>query len=333
MEVLSEHLCQGWLEGYLLSGRHGLFASYEAFAMVSSSMTVQHSKWLEAAGELDWRASVASLNILLTSTCWRQDHNGFSHQGPGLIDTVLSMQGTVTGIYLPPDANCLLHVANACFRSRDHVNLLIIDKQPELQWLGIDEAGKHLLRGASIWDWAGNEGAGSDVDVILACAGDVATQETVAAAWWLQRNVPELRIRVVNVIDLMSLATPDVHPHSMSDAEFVHLFTGDKPVIFAFHGYRQAIHQILHGRINPGRFHVRGYREQGTTTTPFMMVALNGMSRYQLAAEALRRSLRLREESQRLIQRAEQLVQQAAAYAVDHLQDMPEISNWVWSGP
>ncbi|HTE86537.1 MAG TPA: phosphoketolase family protein, partial [Dehalococcoidia bacterium] len=239
MEVLSEHLCQGWLEGYLLSGRHGLFATYEAFAMVSASMTVQHAKWLEAAGQLDWRSSVASLNILLTSTCWRQDHNGFSHQGPGLIDVLLSKRGTVTGIYLPPDANTLLCVADSCFRSRDQVNLIVIDKQPELQWMDLNAASEHFAQGAAIFPWAGNESDGNDVDVILASAGDTATLETMAAAWWLRHNVPDLRIRVVNVIDLMCLATADTHPHGLSEADFVRLFTADRPVIFAFHGYQR----------------------------------------------------------------------------------------------
>jgi len=333
MEVLSEHLCQGWLEGYLLSGRHGLFATYEAFAMVSASMTVQHAKWLEAAGQLDWRSSVASLNILLTSTCWRQDHNGFSHQGPGLIDVLLSKRGTVTGIYLPPDANTLLCVADSCFRSRDQVNLIVIDKQPELQWMDLNAASEHFAQGAAIFPWAGNESDGNDVDVILASAGDTATLETMAAAWWLRHNVPDLRIRVVNVIDLMCLATADEHPHGLSEADFVRLFTADKPVIFAFHGYQRAIHQILHGRVNAERFHVRGYREQGTTTTPFVMVALNGMSRYQLAAEALRRSPRLRGQTERLIQRCNHDLQRAVDYTVEQFEDMPEVRNWIWSEP
>jgi len=333
MEVLSEHLCQGWLEGYLLSGRHGLFATYESFAMVSASMTVQHAKWLEAADQLDWRASLASLNILLTSTCWRQDHNGFSHQGPGLIDVMLSKRGTVTGIYLPPDANTLLCVADSCFRSRDQVNLIVIDKQPELQWLDLNAAVDHFARGAGIWPWAGNDSDDDRVDVVLASAGDTATLETMAAAWWLRHNVPDLRIRVVNVIDLMCLATPEVHPHGLSEAEFVRLFTADRPVIFAFHGYQRAIHQILHGRVNAERFHVRGYQEQGTTTTPFVMVALNGMSRYQLAAEALRRSPRLRGQTERLIQRSNHSLQRALDYTVEHFEDMPEVRNWVWSEP
>ncbi|HEX6630077.1 MAG TPA: phosphoketolase family protein, partial [Gemmatimonadaceae bacterium] len=288
MEVLSEHLCEGWLEGYLLTGRHGLYATYEAFAMVSASMTVQHTKWLEEAGRLAWRAPVASLNILLTSTCWRNDHNGFSHQGPGLIDVMLSKRGTVARVYLPPDANSLLSVADHCLRSRDYVNLIVIDKQPQLQWLSMPDAIAHAERGASEWTWAGtppgDDAAGGEPDVVLACAGDTPTYETVAAAWWLRRHVPELRLRVVNVIDLMTLFPQDVHPHGMPAARFDALFTRERPVTFAFHGYERAVHALLHGRPAPDRFHVRGFREQGTTTTPFDMVVLNGMSRYHLAA-------------------------------------------------
>src|SRR2546423_6575786 len=287
MEVLSEHLCHGWLEGYLLTGRHGLFATYESFAMVSASMTVQHAKWLEEGIKLAWRKSIASLNILLTSTCWRNDHNGFSHQGPGLIDAVLSKKGNVARIYLPPDANCLLSVADHCLRSRDYVNLIVIDKQPQLQWLDMEAAIAHSAAGASVWEWASNDGGG-EPDVVLGCAGDIPTLETVAAAWWLRRNAPELKVRVVNVVDLMTLFPREVHPHGMDETRFVELFTADRPIVFAFHGYQRAIHEIVHGHVNAERFHVRGFNEQGTTTTPFDMVVLNGMSRYHLAAEALR---------------------------------------------
>jgi xylulose-5-phosphate/fructose-6-phosphate phosphoketolase len=332
MEVLSEHLCQGWLEGYLLSGRHGIFASYEAFAMISASMTVQHAKWLEAMEALPWRAPVSSLNILLTSTCWRQDHNGFSHQGPGLIDVVLSKRGTVARIYLPPDANSLLCVADHCLRSRNYVNLIVIDKQPELQWMDLKTAVEHCKQGASIWDWAGNDG-GREPDVVLAAAGDTATLETVAAAWWLRRNAPELRVRVVNVIDLMSLFPSDLHPHGLSPDDFIRLFTVDKPVVFAFHGYQRAIHEVIHGRASDERFHVRGFREQGTTTTPFDMVILNGMSRYDLAAEALRRAGQHLPHATDLIQKCEDLVEQAVAYSHAELQDQPEIRDWVWTDP
>ncbi|HMA35808.1 MAG TPA: phosphoketolase family protein, partial [Chloroflexia bacterium] len=294
LEILSEHNCEGWLEGYLLTGRHGLFATYEAFAMVSASMTVQHTKWLEEAINLPWRESIASLNILLTSTCWRNDHNGFSHQGPGLIDVMLSKRGTVARIYLPPDANCLLAVADHCFRSRNYVNLIVIDKQPQLQWLAMDAAIVHCERGASIWDWAGTA-AGAEPDVVLASAGDVVTLEIVAAAAWLRHHIPELKVRVVNVVDLMTLFPPAVHPHGMNETDFVNLFTADKPVIFAFHGYARAMHQILHGRANPGRFHVRGFIEQGTTTTPFGMLLLNKASRYHLINDVVNNVPQMRE--------------------------------------
>ncbi len=329
MEVLSEHLCEGWLEGYLLTGRHGLFATYEAFSMVSASMIVQHTKWLEEATRLPWRESIASLNILLTSTCWRNDHNGFSHQGPGLIDVMLSKRGTVARIYLPPDANCLLSVADHCLRSLNYVNLIVIDKQPQLQWLGMEEAIDHCARGASIWQWASNDG-GEEPDVVLGCAGDIPTLETVAAAWWLRKHAPELKVRVVNVVDLMTLFPRQFHPHSMDETQFVNLFTANKPVIFAFHGYPRAVHEIVHGRVNAERFHVRGFNEQGTTTTPFDMVVLNGMSRYHLCIEALRRAPRVR-EAQRLIAECNRLITRAVEYSREHLEDVPEIRDWVWT--
>lgn len=338
MEVLSEHLCEGWLEGYLLTGRHGLYVTYESFAMVSASQTVQHTKWLEEAINLEWRAPVASLNILLTSTCWRNDHNGFSHQGPGLIDVMMSKRGSVARIYLPPDANSLLTVADHCFRSRNYVNLIVIDKQPQLQWLSIEEAVEHAARGASVWHWAGNEvGSGRskakadrEPDVVLACAGDTPTLETVAAAWWLRRLAPDLRVRVVNVIDLMTLFPPEDHPHGMSDDAFNQLFTADKPVIFAFHGYQYLVHQMLHHRSHPGRFHVRGFNEQGTTTTPFDMVILNAMSRFHLAAAAIRRS-RLNSVHGDAIERLETMINDAERYSREQLQDTPEIRDWVWT--
>src|SRR5437016_3110552 len=292
MEVLSEHLCEGWLEGYVLTGRHGLFATYEAFAMIIDSMMVQHTKWLEGALNLPWREPVSSVNILLTSTCWRNDHNGFSHQGPGLIDTALSLKGAVSRIYLPPDANCLLSVADHCLRSRNYVNLIVIDKQLHLQYLPMQQAIEHCRRGLSIWQWASNADS-VEPDVVLACAGDVMTMETVAAAWWLRHHLPELKVRVVNVVDLMTLYPPDVHPHGLDDATFTELFTADKPVVFAFHGYQRAIHQLIHGRPNAARFHVRGFNEQGTTTTPFDMVVLNHVSRYHLCILAMQRATRL----------------------------------------
>jgi xylulose-5-phosphate/fructose-6-phosphate phosphoketolase len=330
MEVLSEHLCEGWLEGYLLTGRHGLFATYEAFAMVNASMTVQHTKWLQEAIQLPWRAPIASLNILLTSTCWRNDHNGFSHQGPGLIDVMLSKRGTVARIYMPPDANCLLSVADHCFRSRDYVNLIVIDKQPQLQWLDMDTAIEHCTRGASIWRRASVD-EGRDPEVILGCAGDIPTLETVAAAWYLRQIAPDLRVRLVNVVDLMKLFPADYHPHGMTQDEFVELFTADKPVVFAFHGYQRAIHEIVHGHPDVDRIHVRGFNEQGTTTTPFQMVVMNSVDRFHLAAEAIRRVPRLADRAPQLIEQCQKQIDQATAYAYEHLQDPPEISNWVWT--
>jgi xylulose-5-phosphate/fructose-6-phosphate phosphoketolase len=329
MEVLSEHSCQGWLEGYVLTGRHGLFASYEAFAMVSASMTVQHAKWLDEARRLPWRTPIPALNVLLTSTCWRNDHNGFSHQGPGLIDVVLSKKGTVSRIYLPPDANCLLAVADHCLRSRNYVNLIVIDKQPQLQWLGIDEAIAHCARGASAWPWASND-AGGPPDVVLAAAGDIPTLEVVAAAAWLRRHAPELRVRVVNVVDLMTLFPPAVHPHGMTEAAFTELFGRDTHVVFAFHGYQRAIHELLHGRPEPERFHVRGYVEEGTTTTPFDMVVRNAMSRYHLASEALRRAGRMRERAPALIEACQARLREHQAHSRARFEDLPAIRDWVW---
>jgi xylulose-5-phosphate/fructose-6-phosphate phosphoketolase len=334
MEVLSEHLCEGWLEGYLLTGRHGLYVTYESFAMVSASMTVQHTKWLEEASSYSWRAPVSSLNILLTSTCWRNDHNGFSHQGPGLIDVMLSKRGTVARIYLPPDANSLLSVADHCLRSRNYVNLIVIDKQPQLQWLTMDEAIIHATRGASTWSWASNDD-GSEPDVVLACAGDTPTLETVAAAWWLRRLVPDLKVRVVNIIDLMMLFPPEAHPHAMSPERFMELFTLDKPVVFAFHGYQRVVHELVHGRPQPERFHVRGFQEQGSTTTPFQMVVLNEMSRFHLASEAIRRTPRLEARGEgggeSLLDRLNQMIVDAGRYAREHMEDPPEIRDWVWA--
>jgi xylulose-5-phosphate/fructose-6-phosphate phosphoketolase len=329
MEVLSEHLCEGWLEGYLLTGRHGLFATYEAFAMVSASMTVQHTKWLEAARDLRWREPVASLNVLLTSTCWRNDHNGFSHQGPGLIDTLISMSGDVVRVYLPPDANCLLSVADHCLRSRNYVNLIVIDKQPELQYLSMEAAKEHCARGASIWEWASTDG-GEEPDVILGCAGDIPTLEALAAAAALRKHVPQLRVRLVNVVDLLALTPAPVNAHSLSAEAFAGLFTEDVDVVMAFHGYARAFHQIVHGRPNAARFHVRGYNERGTTTTPFDMVVLNEMSRYHLVVEALQRARRVPEGATQLKEHCRDMLQRHHAYVREHLEDMPEISGWRW---
>jgi xylulose-5-phosphate/fructose-6-phosphate phosphoketolase len=293
-------------------------------------MTVQHTKWLEEAVNLSWRAPVASLNILLTSTCWRNDHNGFSHQGPGLIDVMLSKRGSVARIYMPPDANSLLSVADHCLRSRNYVNLIVIDKQPQLQWLSMDRAIEHATLGASTWDWAGNAGD-REPDVVLACAGDTPTLETIAAAWWLRRLAPELSVRVVNVIDLMSLFAPSIHPHGMTDERFVELFTRDKPVIFAFHGYQFAVHQIVHRRPHPARFHVRGFNEQGTTTTPFDMVVLNGMSRFDLASLAVEFSSLSVARANEVTAELNRRVTEAVAYSRAHFEDEPEIRNWTWT--
>jgi xylulose-5-phosphate/fructose-6-phosphate phosphoketolase len=285
--------------------------------------------------KLPWREPISSLNVLLTSTAWRNDHNGFSHQGPGLIDVMLSKRGTVARIYLPPDANSLLSVADHCLRSRDYVNLIVIDKQPQLQWLDMEAAIEHADAGAATWEWASNDGGG-EPDVVLGCAGDIPTLETVAAAHWLRENAPELKVRVVNVVDLMTLFPREFHPHGMDETRFVELFTADKPIVFAFHGYRRAIHEIVHGHVDVDRFHVRGFNEQGTTTTPFDMVVLNGMSRYHLAAEALRRAgdasgLRLRDRAPTLISECEAAIARATAYSREHFEDPPEISNWTWT--
>src|SRR5262249_53579888 len=330
MEVLSEHLCEGWLAAYLLTGRHGMFVTYESFAMVCASMIVQHAKWLQEAEHLEWREPVASLNVLLTSTCWRNDHNGFSHQGPGLIDVMLSKRGSVSRIYLPPDANSLLSVADHCLRSRDYVNLIVIDKQPQLQCLTIDEACEHAARGGSVWEWASNTGD-AEPDVVLGCAGDSATLETIAAAWWLRQVAPEIRVRVVNVIDLMSLYSPSIHPHGMTDERFVEMFTADRPVIFAFHGYQYALHQLIHRRPDPARFHVRGFNEQGTTTTPFDMVVLNEMSRFHLASLAVEFSGLAKTKVDALRGDFTRRIDDAVKYSRDCFEDPAEIRDWRWT--
>jgi xylulose-5-phosphate/fructose-6-phosphate phosphoketolase len=331
MEVLSEHNCEGWLEGYLLTGRHGLFATYEAFAMVAASMVIQHTKWLEAAAEVPWRKPVASLNLLLTSTCWRNDHNGFSHQGPGLIDTMISLKGSVVRVYLPPDSNCLLSVADHCLRSRDYTNLIVVDKQEHLQYLDMDSARVHCAEGAATWDWASTCGE-EEPDVVLACIGDVPTLETLAAAALLRERVPELRVRTVNVVDLMRLFPADVHPHGLPEERFDELFGPDSEVVVAFHGYARALHQLLHGRSRPERFHVRGYQEMGTTTTPFDMVVLNEMSRYHLTLEALRRARRVPAGAAALEQHCHSMLERHASYVREHFEDMPEVRDWRWEG-
>ncbi len=330
MEVLSEHLCQGWLEGYLLSGRNGMFATYEAFAMVSASMAIQHVKWLQHAQTLRWRDSVASLNILLTSTCWRNDHNGFSHQGPGLIDCLIPLAPDVVRVWLPPDANTTLSIADHCFRSKDHVNLIVVDKQPHLQYLTLEEAHDHCAAGAGEWAWASNLDESGEPDIVIACAGDVPTQEALAAAELLRDHVPDLRVKFVNVVDIMALLPENDHPHGFTDTQFDDLFTKDKHVVFAFHGYPRAIHQLVHGRTNPGRFHVRGFNEQGTTTTPFDMVVLNKMSRYHLAKEALRRSSRRTAGWNELVRLCDRKLAEHEVYIREHLADMPDVAAWTW---
>jgi xylulose-5-phosphate/fructose-6-phosphate phosphoketolase len=336
MEVLSEHNCHGWLEGYTLTGRHGMFATYEAFAMVSASQTIQHAKWLEEAIALPWRAHVPSLNVLLTSTAWRNDHNGFSHQGPGLIQNVITQRGNTSRVYLPPDANCLLSVADHCLRSRSYVNLIVIDKQPQLQWLTIDEAIDHCARGAGIWTWAGNDDGSREPDIVLACAGDVVTMETVAAASLLNERLPGLSVRVVNVVDLMSLPRPKDHPHGMEDTLFRELFTDSTDVVFAFHGYPGAVHQLVHGRPDADRFHVRGFIEEGTTTTPFDMVVRNRASRYHLVMDAINNARRTPAGATDLKAYCRSELARHEAYVVEHLEDMPEVTAWTlgdWATP
>ncbi len=333
MEVLSEHNCHGWLEGYTLTGRRGLFATYEAFAMVSASMTIQHTKWLEEGSMLDWRKPVPSLNILLTSTCWRNDHNGFSHQGPGLIQNVITKRGEVARVYLPPDANTLLSVADHCFRSEDYTNLIVIDKQPQLQYLTIDEAVAHCEKGASVWAWAGNEDGSADPDIVLACAGDVVTMETVAAADIIKQKLPHMRVRVVNVVDLMTLLRPKDHPHGMSELYFEELFTDDVDVVFAFHGYPGAIHQLVHGRPDADRFRVRGFIEEGTTTSPFDMVVRNKADRYSLVMDAINNAKRTIPGANELKKWCQAQLARHQAYIRENMTDMPQVDDWKLGDP
>jgi len=333
MEVLSEHNCHGWLDGYTLTGRHGMFATYEAFAMVSASMTMQQAKWLEEADHLEWRAKVPSTNILLSSTCWRNDHNGFSHQSPMLLQVVLNMRGAVSRIYLPPDANCLVEVADHCFKSRNYINLIVQDKQPQPQWLTMDEAIEHCTRGYGIWEWAGTDGLGTaKPDIVLACAGDVVTMEAVAAAEMIKHYLPALKVRVVNVVDLMTLYRPKDHPHGMSAKAFSDTFTDDVDVVFAFHGYPGAIHQLVHGRPDADRFRARGFVEQGTTTTPFDMVVRNRVDRYHLVMDAINNARTKPAGSHELYQYCERMLARHAEYIVEYLEDMPEVANWQLGG-
>ena len=335
MEVLSEHLCEGWLEGYTLTGRHGLFATYEAFAMVSASMIVQHAKWLQVAAGEPGRTPVPSLNVLVTSTTWRNDHNGFSHQGPGLIDTVAPLSPDVTRLWFPPDANSTLVVAEKCLTSRGRVNLIVVDKQRHLQYLDLEQARTLVSAGGAVWEWAGTEEPDRSrrdlPDIVLAAAGDVPTQEILAAAQLLRRHVPHLRVRVVNVVDLMGLLPAGEHPAAFTHERFADLFTDRIDVVFAFHGHPRAIHPLIHGRPDIDRFHVRGFTEHGTTTTPFDMVVLNRMSRYDLVLEALRRSRRVPEGGDALARLCHEHLERHRAYVVDELEDLPDVRSWTWA--
>jgi len=328
MEVLSEHLCQGWLEGYLLTGRHGLFSCYEAFVHIVDSMVNQHAKWLKVTRQIPWRKPIASLNYLLTSHVWRQDHNGLSHQDPGFIDHVASKTADVVRIYLPPDANCLLSVADHCLRSRDYVNVIVAGKQPEWQWLDIDQAVRHCTTGAGIWDFASD---GGEPDVVMACAGDVPTLETMAAVTLLRAYVPDIRIRVVNVVDLMVLQPQSEHPHGLDDTAFAAMFGTDVPVIFAFHGYPTLIHRLSYRRAGHQHFHVRGYKGEGTTTTPFDMVVLNDLDRYRLALDAIARVPRLRDRVAAETARYWTTMERHKLYIAEHGDDLPEVRDWQWA--
>jgi xylulose-5-phosphate/fructose-6-phosphate phosphoketolase len=329
MEILSEHMCQGWLEGYLLTGRHGFFSCYEAFIHIVDSMFNQHAKWLKSTRQIPWRKPVASLNYLLTSHVWRQDHNGFSHQDPGFIDHVANKKADVVRIYLPPDTNCLLSVADHCLRSRNYVNLIVAGKQPAQNWLDMDAAVQHCTAGLGSWAWASNDGGSPDV--VMACAGDVPTLEILAAVSLLREELPDLRIRVVNVVDLMALQPISEHPHGFPDEDFDALFTVDKPVIFAFHGYPTLIHRLTYRRHNHDNIHVRGYVEEGTTTTPFDMTVLNRMDRFQLALDVIRRVPRLKSITHKATERFEAAMQRHKLYVCEHGEDLPEVRNWKWT--
>lgn len=328
MEVLSEHLCQGWLEGYLLTGRHGLFNCYEAFVHIVDSMLNQHAKWLSSSSHLTWRRPIASLNYLLTSHVWRQDHNGASHQDPGFIDHVANKRPEVVRVYLPPDANTLLSVADHCLRSRQYINVIVAGKQPALTYLTMDEAIAHCTRGLGIWEWASN--TTGEPDVVLACAGDIPTLETLAAADILRRRLPDLKVRVVNVVDIMRLQPESEHPHGLSDREFDSIFTTDKPVIFAYHGYPWLIHRLAYRHANHDQLHVRGFKERGTTTTPFDMVMLNDLDRFHLVMDVIDRVDGLGANAASLRQEMVDARLAARRYTREHGEDDPAISQWTW---
>ena len=331
MEILSEHLCQGWLEGYLLTGRHGLFNCYEAFIHIVDSMFNQHAKWLKTTREIPWRRPIASLNYLLSSHVWRQDHNGFSHQDPGFIDHVVNKKAELIRVYLPPDANTLLSVGDHCLRSRNYVNVIVAGKQPALDYLAMDDAISHCTRGVGIWDWASSDEAG-EPDVVLGCAGEIPTLETLAAAAILREHLPGLRVRVVNVVDLMRLQSESEHPHGLSDAGFDALFTTSRPIVFAYHGYPWLIHRLTYRRRNHANLHVRGYKEEGTTTTPFDMVMLNDLDRFHLVIDVIDRVPGLAERAAHLRQEMEERRLRARAYTREHGEDDPEIRDWTWPG-
>ncbi|CVI57663.1 MULTISPECIES: phosphoketolase family protein [Agrobacterium] len=331
MEVLSEHLCQGWLEGYLLTGRHGFFSCYEAFIHIVDSMFNQHAKWLKVSRELPWRKPVSSLNYLLTSHVWRQDHNGFSHQDPGFVDLVANKKADIVRIYLPPDANTLLWVGDHCLKTWNRINVIVAGKQPEPQWLTIDEAVKHCEAGIGIWEWAGNEEEAIAPDIVMACAGDVPTLETLAAVSLLREAIPELKIRVVNVVDLMTLQSKEHHPHGLADEEFDRIFTPDRPVIFAYHGYPYLIHRLTYKRTNHRNIHVRGFIEEGTTTTPFDMTVLNELDRFHLALSAIDRVPGLKDRVPGIIRMLREKLTEHDRYVRQHGEDMPEVRDWKWS--
>jgi len=329
MEVLSEHMCQGWLEGYLLTGRHGFFSCYEAFIHIVDSMFNQHAKWLKVTRDIPWRRPIASLNYLLTSHVWRQDHNGFTHQDPGFIDHVVNKKADIVRVYLPPDANTLLSVADHCLRSRNYVNVIVAGKQPALQYLDMQSAIEHCTNGIGIWEWASND-QGAEPDVVMACAGDIPTLETLAAVDLLRRHFADIRIRVVNVVDLMTIQSSTEHPHGLSDRDFDSLFTIDKPVIFAYHGYPTLIHRLTYRRTNHDNFHVRGYKEEGTTTTPFDMTVLNDLDRFHLAGDVADRVPRLQRVGAHFKQFLRNKLIEHKQYIREHGDDMPEIRDWKW---
>ena len=329
MEVLSEHMCQGWLEGYLLTGRHGFFSCYEAFIHIVDSMVNQHAKWLKVTRHIPWRRPIASLNYLLTSHVWRQDHNGFSHQDPGFIDHVVNKKAEVVRVYLPPDANTLLSVTDHCLRSRHYINVIVAGKQPALQYLDIESAMTHCSEGIGIWQWASN-GQDAEPDVVMACAGDVPTLETLAAVDILRHHFPDLKIRVVNVVDLMTLQPQSEHPHGLSDTQFDSLFTTNKPIIFAFHGYPSLIHRLTYRRTNHRDLHVRGYKEEGTTTTPFDMVVLNDLDRFRLVMDVIDRVPKLQSIGAYVTQQMRDKRIEHKRYICEHGDDAPEIRDWKW---